>query len=203
MNTEDQSTFIETIEVLNGRFTHPLLHQKRMDDTLKEIGSIYHNLPELNDEIVPHDMKNGKVKCRILYNGNSYEISYSRYSPKHPQYLKLVYSDDIDYHLKYANRNKLSSLLLQKENCDDILIVKNGEITDTSYSNIVLYDGCQYITPRSFLLNGTRRQHLISQKLIYQEKLTPDDLMRFKSLYLINAMIDLKDNICLPTNHIL
>ena len=203
MNIEEQFSFIETIEVFNGHFTHPLLHLKRMKDTLEEMGATGPKLPVLTDEIIPSDMKKEKVKCRILYNTESYEISYSKYSPKHPQFLKLVYTDDIDYHLKYADRSELISLLKQKENCDDILIVKKGEITDTSYSNVILYDGKQYITPRSFLLNGTRRQLLLSQKTIHEEKITPHDLKRFKSLYLINAMLDLKDNISLPTTHIL
>ena len=46
---------------------------------------------------------------------------------------------------------------------DDILIIKNGKVTDTSYANVVLSDKeGKCITPNStYLLHGTRRASLL------------------------------------------
>lgn len=51
--------------------------------------------------------------------------------------LRLVAADDeLDYHLKYADRSALARLLQRRDDCDEILIVRDGAITDTSYSNV-------------------------------------------------------------------
>ena len=75
----------------------------------------------------------------------------------------------------------------------DILIVKNGLITDTSYSNIILYDGKEWVTPESFLLNGVKRQHLLNKCIIKEMKVRTVDLKNFKKISLINAMLEPRD----------
>ena len=46
--------------------------------------------------------------------------------------------DTIDYTYKSAHREELNALYAQKGMADDILIVRNGYLTDTSISNIAL-----------------------------------------------------------------
>jgi 4-amino-4-deoxychorismate lyase len=75
---------------------------------------------------------------------------------------------------------------------DDILIIKNGFITDTSFSNIAFFDGTQWFTPFTYLLNGTQRQHLLRQGAIVETEITPSDLKQFRYAKLINAMLDLE-----------
>ena len=48
--------------------------------------------------------------------------------------LRLVTCDDIDYAYKSADRSRLGL----RGNADEIIIVRNGLLTDTSYSNIAL-----------------------------------------------------------------
>ena len=80
--------------------------------------------------------------------------------------------------------------------------IDNGAITDTSYSNLVFFDGQNYITPDTYLLNGTSRQRLLHEGRIRAEHLTPDDLSRFKYAILINAMLSLEENIAVPIERI-
>jgi 4-amino-4-deoxychorismate lyase len=75
--------------------------------------------------------------------------------------------------------------------CDEIILVKNGLITDTSYSNLAFFDGVQWYTPEHPLLNGVRRQALLKQKRVREKRITPDELGSFVKLSLINAMLDL------------
>ena len=77
--------------------------------------------------------------------------------------LKLVTANHIDYRYKSTDRSELNRLTAQKGNCDDIVIVKNGFITDTSFTNLALFDGHQWLTPAHPLLAGTQRALLLEQ----------------------------------------
>ena len=72
--------------------------------------------------------------------------------------------------------------------CDDIIIVKNGNLTDSSYSNLAFNDGSKWITPSTPLLTGTRRGQLIESGELYEEELKVSDLKYFHSCSLINAL---------------
>ena len=63
-------------------------------------------------------------------------------------------------------------------------------MTDASYSNIILFDGKNWITPETYLLNGVKRQFLLHQKVIKEAKVTIDNLHNFSKIALINAMRD-------------
>lgn len=77
----------------------------------------------------------------------------------------------------------------QKQSCDDILIVKNGFVTDSSISNIIFFDGYKWVTPDTPLLKGTMRQFLLEAAEIKEETITVQNLTTFTSFRLINAML--------------
>ena len=70
-----------------------------------------------------------------------------------------------------------------------MLLVRNGMITDTSYSNIVFRREGEWITPSFCLLKGTMRQYLLDNGKIREEQIAVKDLPRFEKFKLINAMI--------------
>ena len=78
---------------------------------------------------------------------------------------------------------------------EKIVIVKQGFITDTSYANIVFFDGHKWFTPVSPLLKGTKRTFLLDKKIIEETEIRIDDLEKFKKARLINAMIDFEDKV--------
>jgi 4-amino-4-deoxychorismate lyase len=75
-----------------------------------------------------------------------------------------------------------------KGNYDDILIVKNAYITDSSYANILFYDGGKWFTPHMPLLAGTCRARLLKESKICEMKIKIDDIKKFESFCLINAL---------------
>ena len=191
---------LETIKVCNGRFDHLKLHLERMERSSKELYGKTVSV-DLSRYPVPEDLLSGIVKCRILYSPESVEVGYAAYHPKEILSLKLVVSDEIDYHLKYADRRALTVLTEQKEGCSDILIVKHGRITDTSYSNVLFQRGNDFILPEDCLLDGCKRRQLIAEGRVRVEPLTPSDLGRFESVHLINAMLD-PGQVCIPVSEI-
>ncbi len=192
--------FIESIRVENGVLQNLKLHQQRVNETSKtfsfnktlDLSSI--TLSKVNDDDI--------YKFRVLYSGNDYSVEISRYKPREIKSLKLVYDNDIIYDHKFENRDALNDLFEKRGDSSDILIVKNGFITDSSYSNIVLFDGEDYLTPSTFLLNGTMRQRLLDEKRIKEREIKVEDLKNYKRIFLINALNSLEDNLFVEVSSI-
>lgn len=147
--------------------------------------------------------KSTTVKCRIEYSRDGViDISYSPYTIRKVESLKVVDGGNIGYSYKYSNRNELNNLYTQRGECDDIIITKGGLLTDTSFSNIVLERGGELFTPSSYLLNGTRRLSLIQQGLITEKSISINDIATCDRVFLINSMLDIAE-LVLPTSAII
>ena len=193
--------FIESLKLVGERFSNIELHQQRIDLTSKmfsinsKIDLKYISIPNFNDDLVR--------KCRIIYSKDDFSISFTEYKQRKIESLKLVFDDTIDYSYKFENRDRLNSLFEDRGGCSDIIIVKNGCLTDTSFSNIVLFDGDKYFTPSSFLLNGTMRQKLLIDNIIFEKEIKLEDIHSFKKLYLINALNSIEDNLSVSIENII
>ena len=196
-----ENRFTEVIKVLDGTFHNLSLHKERMKRTSETFYqcSINTSLEKIE---VPKEFEHGLVKCRISYSNKIETIEYSHYNFRNIKRLRLIKSDTIDYSFKYEDREKLNSLLDQKEDCDDILIIKNGFITDTSFSNVVLENESGLYTPSTYLLAGTKRSKLLNNGVIKEIKIQEEDLKNYSKLYLINAMIDIEDDVSIDISSI-
>ena len=99
-------------------------------------------------------------------------------------------------------RSCINRIFKLKEKCDDVLIIKDGYVTDTSFCNIVFDTGTKFITPSTPLLKGIKREVLLTKGVITEEEIKYTDIKLFKKAHLINAMIDLEDKIELPVMNI-
>ena len=180
------SSYLETIKALDGKLYHLEYHQARYERVLKSLGVIEYK--RVQDYINPP--KNGLFRCRVLYNINSISVTYHEYKKRKVETLKIVYDDFIDYQLKAENRENLNILYKQRESCDDVLIVKNGLLTDTTIANIALYKDGIWYTPKKPLLYGTTRERLLKEKKIITKKIYISDIFDYTKVALLNAMVD-------------
>jgi len=141
---------------------------------------------ELSRQVAPC---NGVHKLRISYSGSIEEISVTPYVKPEIVKLKLVYDDNIDYTYKNADRTDLNALVEQKGDCGDVLICRQGAITDTSFCNVVFENEKGLFTPSDFLLNGIRRRQLLDMGVVNERRIRPEDLHEYRKLLLINAML--------------
>ncbi|MCF8225727.1 MAG: aminotransferase class IV family protein [Bacteroidales bacterium] len=193
----------ETIRIREGVPQHLEWHQKRLDRSFHLFFKMK-RAPVLAEVIrVPEEYRRGTVKCRFFYNRGAYESDFSQYTPLSVNLLKAVKCDYIDYSMKFTDRFILEQLLEKREDCDDILIIKQSEITDTSYSNIAFYDGREWLTPANPLLEGTCRSRLLYQNKIREKVITLKDLQGFNSFRLINAMLDFDQQDPRPVSNII
>jgi 4-amino-4-deoxychorismate lyase len=184
--------FIESIRLENHRLQHLDWHNKRLNETRSRFYPSSAEL-DLHDLLVlPSNLDDGVYKCRVVYDATIVEVTFQPYFPKKVESLKLVIDDLADYSYKFENRAKLELLLTQKGEADDILIVRDGCITDTSYSNVALFDGLHWYTPDTYLLNGTCRQRLLAEGILIETRITLHDLIRFEEIRPINAMLVLE-----------
>jgi 4-amino-4-deoxychorismate lyase len=184
---------IESIKVVNWQLQNISYHNQRLNRSRKELFGI-DAVVDLSELILlPSDLDAGTYKCRVVYSDIVHNIEFMPYIPRQINTLRLVHANEINYSYKYHDRSCFKDLMKGIEE-DDILIIKNGFITDTSFSNIIFYDGSNWVTPSIYLLNGTMRQFLLDSDKIRERDIRPEDLKTFESARLINAMLDIENS---------
>ncbi len=181
--------FLETIRFEFGKFHLLDYHQARIDRTFT---AFYPGQSPMQlEKILPEFQKSGKHKFRLEYDGQSHELERTPYQSKQISSIEIVESN-IDYGFKFLDRAELQQLLDQSK-ADEVIIVQNGLVADSSYSNLVFFDGSDWWTPRQPLLTGVRRAKLLEEGTIKTCRITMDDFSKFENVSLINAMLDLEE----------
>lgn len=177
----NKNEYFETIKCDDFEIYNLEYHNKRV------INTIGMNI-DLNEYIYP--ISNKLLKCKITY--NNYEVinvEYAEYKKRDIKTFKILYSDDIDYSKKYLDRSAIEELFSKKQKADEIMIFKNGLLTDTSIANIAIYNGTFWLTPKTPLLYGTSRQKLLDEKKLIEKDITLKMLKNATKIALLNAMI--------------
>ena len=180
------SSYIETIRAVDGEIFHIEYHQERYQRVLSSFGiDEFKNLSEfLNPP------KWGVYRCRIVYDSTNISVTYHEYKKREIETLKILFDNEIDYRFKSIDRESIDSIFSQKGECDDILIIKNLLITDTSIANIAFFKDGIWFTPKNPLLKGTTRERLLREGKIVEADIRVQELRSFSQVALLNAMID-------------
>lgn len=130
----------------------------------------------------------GIYRCKVVYdNVQIISVEYQPYVKKEIKKLKLIESE-IEYSKKYLDRSEITKLLKSVDDADDIIIVKNGVITDTSIANVALLKNGIWITPKKPLLNGTMREKLLMEGLLEEADISAKNLAEFEAIAIMNAL---------------
>lgn len=195
------SQFIESIKIEDRNIFLTELHQKRVNNTFSHFGKdgsidlmkIFENLE--------HD-EDGLFKLKITYDLNkNYRTQMIPYAISEIDDFQLVENNSFDYSFKFEDRKEFEKMKA-KAKAEEIIIVKNNHITDTSFSNILFRKGKEWFTPSTFLLNGVQRQHLLKSKKIKEAEITLQNLKEYSHFQLINAMNDFDDMFIYPLSKI-
>jgi len=179
---------LETIKIEDGNIHNLDYHQKRCTKSRQILFNSKEELL-LDTYITPPSI--GLYRCRVLYHTHIQSIEYIPYKAKDFSSLQVI-SSSIEYSFKYANRDALNSLLSLHDTVDEIIIEKEGYLTDTSISNIAFYDGNRWITPAKPLLEGTLRAKLIDEGFLHTKNIEASNLKDYTQVALMNAMIGFK-----------
>ncbi|MEM6734548.1 MAG: aminotransferase class IV [Bacteroidota bacterium] len=184
--------FIESIFCKDGIYHNLSLHQERINRTFHRF------MPEIESHvlanILPKLELKGRYKVRLIYGSNqgdaNYDLEFSEYIPRTIRSLQIMESSSFDYSFKFEDRSEINEMVA-KSSADDIIIVIDGKVTDGSYFNLVFWDGNQWITPDTPLLNGVKRQQLLAENKIKEAPISITDLSAFEKVSLINAMLSI------------
>ena len=189
--------FIETIRLEQGEFKNLEYHQARINKTITHFGSMASmNLEKILTQ--SHPPLRGLIKCRVVYQidetteGEELEvqkIEFLEYTLPSVKSLKTIEVGALDYSFKYENREMLQQIFAMRGPCDDVLMIKNGIVTDCTYSNIIFRLKSNWITPRLCMLEGTMRSKLLNTGQIKEADIHVNDLKSFETFKLINAMV--------------
>lgn len=180
---------IESICVREGNFQRLPLHEARINRTLAALQ--LERRWVLNEALAKvHLPPSGLFKCRVVYTADDAKVELQPYTICAITSLKMVEANDLEYQHKWENRGRLYALWQQRGFCDDVLIIKNGMVTDTFYANVVFRKGEQWFTPDTFLLQGTMRQALLATGKISETKIRATDLHQFDTFKPINALME-------------
>lgn len=184
----------ETIKINDGVIRNLPLHEERMNRSRRDLFG-KNNIVKLSDHIlVPAALSIGVTKCRIIYGPDIISTEFFPYFRAEVNTLKMIETSSVIYNHKYLDRSRLNALI-DKNIADDIIIIKNGFVTDCSYANIVFTDGEQWITPDTPLLHGVMRERLLQEGIIREERIKVKDLSLFSHFRLINAMLEFESPI--------
>ncbi len=192
---------LETIKFSGKRFHNLDYHQKRLNKARKELFGLKDEINLAAELKIPPGISDSVFKVRVIYSDKIHDVEFHPYTIRNITSLQIVHADDIDYSYKYEDRSKLQKLLC-KCTADDVVIIKDGFVTDTSYSNIVLSKSSKFFTPTTFLLNGTKRQKLLADGVIEESEISVGDIGKYEKIFLINSMMDLDDQQGIPVERI-
>ncbi len=193
--------FIESIRVAKGKVSHLAVHQSRMDSTAQHffgrkseicLDDLVHSyLHDPNHDYLFFEL----YKMRLVYSQKVEQVTFHRYTLPLIKSLQCVEDDSIDYSFKYLDRSPLEQLFSRKGACDDILVIKNGCVTDSSYANVAFFDGHDWCTPQNPLLKGVQREVLLEENRIKLTNITLRELALYTKVRLFNAMIRWEDEL--------
>lgn len=183
---------IETIRIQNGRVRNIKYHNQRCNQTRKALFSSIDNI-DLRKVIDTSGLDAPEIKCRITYDDVVRKVEFETYTIRPIRSLKIVEIGAFDYRYKYANREGLKSFFDQRGDKDDILMTRNGFITDTYYANVALRKAGKWYTPENPLLKGSMRAQLLVKGEIEVTDIHVDEIKDYESISIFNAMIPFKN----------
>lgn len=174
--------YFETIKCDDYEVFNLEYHNKRIANTIGLNINLQEYVYPANSDL---------LRCKVIYNKDEIlDVQYFAYKKREINSFKLLIDDEINYSKKYLNRDALDRLYEKKDDFDEVIIVKNGIVADTTIANIAIYYENSWITSKNCLLKGTTRDRLIDEKFLIEKDISVKMLKKATKLALMNAMID-------------
>ncbi len=182
--------FFESIKLQDGKMHLLDLHSERLNRTRN---AFFENIKDIDLEkelMIPCEKKAGLYKVKVVYAKYLESVIIDDYTIKEHRKIRLFEKPEIQYDYKFFDRKTLLEDFKDDPDFDDILFLKNGTLTDATYSNLAFFDGKNWFTPENYLLNGVKRKALLESGIITEKKILKDNIQDFQKIAFINAMRD-------------
>lgn len=211
--TGDPAQFELIESLLHDKNGYLLLkrHLRRMEES-----AAYFGFPFSRDELVTRleqlgNSLSGRLKVRVLLDANGKLSLEAQQLPVLPDSLPVLRvavsqhridsSDPFLYH-KTTRRTLYESELRAHPECDEVIFLnERGEVTEGSYTTIVISRGGELLTPalNCGLLPGVLREELIEAGAMREAVLTLEDIANTDRFWLINSVRGWREGTLLKT----
>ncbi|MCG3678225.1 aminotransferase class IV family protein [Aliarcobacter butzleri] len=173
--------YFETIKCEDFEVFNLDYHQKRVANTIGLNINLQEYINPISEEL---------LRCKLIYDENGVvDVLYFPYKKREIKSFKIIFDNEIEYSKKYLNRAKLDELYEKRDDYDEVIIIKNEIVTDTTIANIAIFYENSWITSKNCLLGGTTRARLLEEKKMFEKDITLDMLKNASKVALMNAMI--------------
>ena len=181
----------ENIKFFKGRFWRLPYHESRMRKSIEEVWGSHFTINLRRDLVVPLDIGDGFYVCTIVYDTLILDIQYSPQALKPIKSLRLIeLESSFDYPYKYINRSSMEDAFAKRKEADDVLLVRRGEILETTAANVALLQAGKWYTPARPLMEGTQRNFLIDQEKIIPRVIKSANLNSYEKIKVFNSLIE-------------
>lgn len=192
----------ESIKVMNHQIFNREYHEARIKKAQQslfgETGASIIDQVEFPKSLKPDTV----YKLRITYNTQIQQYHFSEYHTRNISSLQCIADNQISYNHKFEKRSRIESLMAQKGEADDIIIIKKGKVTDSSYTCLAFLKDGKWYTPDTPLLWGTKRAYYLDKGLLEEMEISLNNIEYFEGVCLINAFLDLDENRLIPIEKI-
>lgn len=197
------SRFLETIRICDGQPLHLDWHQGRVSDTFSKFypGAAPFRLESLFRTSTPP--AGSDLRWRIRYDHISCETEFSSFQVKPLQSLQLIrLPPEYSYWYKFADRRILELASSRRGVADDVLLIRDGWITDTTVANVAFLKNNRWYTPAIPLLAGTTWKRLVTHGTLTPRPIHVHDLDRYEACAVFNALRDWDPALAIPVGAI-
>jgi 4-amino-4-deoxychorismate lyase len=192
-----QPVFIEVIKSDGGAYLNLEGHAVRMDRTMRRFFRQPFVQPTLARHL-PAPPSRGVAKLTVLYSDIIISAEFSDYEKPQIRSLAMVDAGQVDYIFKSRDRERLNEIKVFS-GADEAVIVRNGFITNVTTANLVFRDTSgNLFTPLHYIHSGTKREFYIRTKTVTAYPIKHDQLSFYESVTLVNAMLDIEDDVTFP-----
>jgi 4-amino-4-deoxychorismate lyase len=178
---------LETIKIENKKPFFLEYHNERLNKARKEIFGLKNEIDLKEHLIIPADKK--LYKLRVIYSKEIEKVTLAPYKIVTPKSFRVVKFDG-NYNYKYLKRDEINRLKEENKDVDEIILLKENKIGDTTIANIALFLDGKWFTPKNPILEGVTRKRYLKLGLLRERDLFIQDLKKAKKIALLNAMVD-------------
>lgn len=183
--------YFETMACLDGKLQNLALHQARCLKTLEDAGvsgqiSTWFSHPE-----IPETCLSGLYRVKLQYDGYTWQVDWFPYQRQSHEQLVFWEIGDFQYPYKYTDRTYFATCL--QEAGHELWFHRKGQLLDTTYTHVAIWEGDQWITPANWLLPSTKRTRLVQEGLLQESVIHLSNLPTTGHLILYNALRDWED----------
>ncbi|MDR1080214.1 MAG: hypothetical protein LBQ79_04470 [Deltaproteobacteria bacterium] len=193
----DQPVFIENIKADEGSYMNLEGHAVRMDRTMRR----FYRHPFVQgtlEKLLPAPPASGISMLTVHYGDAIISTEFSDYVRPSVRSLTMVDPGRMDYIFKSVDRERLRAVK-EFSGADEAVIVRNGFITNVTVANLVFRDSSGGLfTPLHYIHSGTKREYYIRTKTVTAYPIKHDQLGSYETVTLVNAMLDLEDDVTFP-----